>query len=141
MKKKTISRIVAIIVALIILGGITVTVKNILQSDTSENDTRTNSETTKIPALKIVEVTYTAQGFKPATTTVVEGQTVEFINKSNNYFWPASNDHPSHKVYSDFDSNKPVIPGQTYSFTFEKIGTWNYHNHLNPTQVGAVIVK
>jgi hypothetical protein len=27
-----------------------------------------------------------------------------------------------------------------YEYTFVKVGTWHYHNHVNPADAGAVVV-
>lgn len=88
-----------------------------------------------------VEVDYTATGFSPATVTVKKGTTVKFINKSDGQMEVASNPHPIHTDYPGFDQYKSAQKGQMeYDFTFEKVGTWGYHNHLNPTDTGTVVV-
>jgi len=86
-------------------------------------------------------VTFTGNGFEPSTLTVKAGDTVEFKNESGDDFWPASNVHPTHLLYPGFDAKKPVLPGDSYSFTFEKKGTWGYHNHLTPDVTGTIVVK
>jgi hypothetical protein len=30
--------------------------------------------------------------------------------------------------------------GESYQFTFNKVGTWQYHNHRNAAHSGVVIV-
>ena len=66
--------------------------------------------------------------------------------------WVASAQHPSHTVYAGTarqehcpdtaDTAFDQCAGESsgYSFTFEKVGTWNYHDHLNATVFGKVIV-
>ncbi|MBI4099425.1 cupredoxin domain-containing protein [Candidatus Microgenomates bacterium] len=89
----------------------------------------------------IVEVDYTATGFSPATVTIKKGQTVKFVNKSGSSMSVASNPHPTHTDYPGFDQFKSTSKGQTeYDFAFDKVGTWGYHNHLNPSDGGTVIV-
>jgi len=63
-------------------------------------------------------VKFTDNGFEPSTLTVSSGDTVKFENKSSDDFWPASNVHPTHLLYPGFDAKKPVLPGDSYSFTF-----------------------
>ncbi|MDQ3065134.1 MAG: hypothetical protein M3Q36_02585 [bacterium] len=53
---------------------------------------------------------------------------------------PASDEHPSHKIYSEFDSNGDVAPGGSYSFTFNKIGEWGYHDHDRAGCTGVITV-
>ncbi len=87
------------------------------------------------------EVTYTADGFAPAVLSIAVGDTVTFTNKSGSAFLPASNPHPMHTDYSDFDSKTEIPDEKTYEFIFTKPGEWGYHNHLNPKMMGVVVVK
>lgn len=80
-------------------------------------------------------------GFHPQTLTIDAGDTVEFENKSSDDAWPASNVHPTHLLYRGFDAKKPLLPGDSYSFTFTKTGSWGYHNHLEPDVQGTIVVK
>lgn len=80
-------------------------------------------------------------GFHPQTLTIEAGETVEFENKSSDDAWPASNVHPTHLLYRGFDAKKPLLPGDSYSFTFTKPGRWGYHNHLEPDVQGTIVVK
>jgi len=80
-------------------------------------------------------------GFHPQTLTINSGDTVRWENKSSDDAWPASNVHPTHLLYPGFDAKKPVLPGDSYSFTFTKTGTWGYHNHLEPDVQATIVVK
>jgi len=71
-----------------------------------------------------------ADGFHPRTLTVSVGTTVTFKNERTEYFWPASDFHPTHTLYPAFDAKEPLAPGATYSFTFTEAGTYPFHDHL-----------
>lgn len=87
------------------------------------------------------DVAITAGGtFSPAVVTVKKGSTVTWTNDGDAQVWIASNPHPTHTDYPGFDSKAAIDPGNTYSFTFNNVGSWGYHNHLNPTVQGTVIV-
>ena len=86
-------------------------------------------------------VKITDSGFEPSTLTVNSGDTVKFENKSSDDAWPASNVHPTHQLYPGFDAKKPLLPGDSYEFTFTKTGSWGYHNHLEPDVQGTIVVK
>ena len=86
-------------------------------------------------------VKITDDGFEPATLTVSSGDTVTFENDSSDDSWPASDVHPTHQDYPGFDAKKPLLPGDSYSFTFTKTGTWGYHNHLEPDVKGTIVVQ
>jgi plastocyanin len=80
-------------------------------------------------------------GFEPTTLNIKVGDTVKFINKSKYWHWPASDLHPTHTLYPEFDPRKPVGPGEVWEFTFEKKGNWHLHDHLSPYVTGKIIVE
>lgn len=110
------------------------------------SDTPTPSQTptptpTATPAAKTVTVNITSSGFSPNSVTINKGDTVKFVNTDTTTHWPASDPHPTHTDYPGFDANKALTNGASYSFTFAKVGTWGYHDHLKPTLHGTVIVN
>ncbi len=79
--------------------------------------------------------------FNPPITKIRRGGTVSWGHKiEKRVVWPASNDHPSHTIYPGFDALKGLAYGETYSFVFNIIGVWKYHDHLNPAVAGVVEV-
>jgi len=93
------------------------------------------------PSAKTVAISYTDAGFSPTTVTINKGDSVTFTNNSNSSMWVASGPHPVHTNYPEFDQKTGVTKGQSYTFKFEKAGTWGFHNHQNPSKFGSVIVK
>lgn len=91
-------------------------------------------------AHRSIVVEYTGTTFKPSTIRVVRGETVLFKNTSAHSVWPASNDHPSHTAYPEFDPHVGIAPGNSWSMKFERVGVWGFHNHLLPSQGGVIIV-
>lgn len=85
-------------------------------------------------------VVYTARGFSPEQLVIAPGDTVSFVNNSADYFWPASNIHPTHEILPEFDPKTPLAPGATWAHRFDKLGQWYYHNHLSPDEGGLVSV-
>lgn len=92
-----------------------------------------------VAAGKTVE--YTQNGFVPSSVTIKSGETVTWTNKDTGDLWVASGPHPIHTDYPGFDALKGSPTGGTYSFTFTKVGTWKYHNHLKPGVKGTVVVS
>ena len=101
-------------------------------------------------------VSYTDDGFVPSVYRVKKGQVVTFVNESSKAMWPASDEHPTHRLYpqSDikkcaeqewffkiFDACGEIIPGLTWAFKFEEGGSWKYHNHRYPSHTGTVVVE
>ena len=93
-------------------------------------------------------------GFEPRELVIEQGTTVIFENVGNEPHWPASNIHPTHRMYpnsgseycgtdesaANFDACKGLLPGEIYSFTFDHPGLWRFHDHLNPGLSGKVKV-
>lgn len=103
--------------------------------------TPTPTPTPPVVAPATKTITYTDSGFSPATLTIKAGDTVLFKNSGSRDFWPASAPHPTHTNYPEFDAKRGIAPGATYSFTFTRVGSWKYHNHLNPTTNGTITVQ
>ena len=88
----------------------------------------------------IHKIVLESEGFNPDDITIKLGDTVEFSSKNGKPYWPASNLHPSHRAYSEFDPKQPIEPEDTWSFTFDKVGEWKFHGHLAPYWVGIIRV-
>jgi plastocyanin len=85
-------------------------------------------------------VTYTDSGFAPQPLSVSVGSTVTFVNESSRGMWVASAAHPTHQLLPGFDQLKTAAKGEVYEYIFTKVGTWKYHNHVYPSDVGIVVV-
>lgn len=97
----------------------------------------------------------TDKGFEPEEITITQETKVIFENISSRSYWPASNFHPTHRLYPDsgiekcgtpeekkiFDACRPVAPGEKFEFVFNYPGKWKYHDHMNPQFKGTIIVK
>lgn len=85
-------------------------------------------------------VTLTSDGFSPATLTIKTGGTVTWVNKSGETATVNSDPHPTHTDYALLNlGNFP--DGGTLTLTFDKPGTFGYHNHLNPSVRGTITVQ
>ncbi|MBI4085459.1 MAG: hypothetical protein HY432_03080 [Candidatus Liptonbacteria bacterium] len=121
----------------------------------TQTQTPTQSQTsTATPASTEQIITYTDSGFSPKEMTVKKGTKVTYKNDSSAAMWPASAMHPTHTVYPGsniqkcgtseesmiFDACQGIQPGGSWSFTFNEVGSWGYHDHLKSTNFGKVIV-
>lgn len=91
-------------------------------------------------APNIPTITFDDRGFVPLRLEVEAGQPVRFANESDVLIWPASNIHPTHQIYPEFDARTPIEAGNSWTFTFDRPGFWRYHNHLGPERSGLVVV-
>lgn len=85
-------------------------------------------------------VTLTSSGYSPASLTVKAGTKVIFINKSGKTSTVDSDPHPVHTSFPALNLGA-FKDGEILTFTFDKIGTYGYHNHLNIIQKGSVVVQ
>ncbi|MDO8466932.1 MAG: hypothetical protein Q7S83_02200 [bacterium] len=98
-------------------------------------------KTTSVLQPESITVFITTTGFEPPMIQVAAGAKVTWLNKDIRPHWPASASHPTHLVLPGFDSLGGLSEGESYSFVFEKAGSWKYHDHLNPGMGGAVEVS
>lgn len=84
-------------------------------------------------------ITYTSNGFSPANLTIKAGTMVIWINNSDSLS-VQSNPHPVHTDYPPLNIGA-IANGQSKSLVFDKPGTYGYHNHLNPSNQGKIIVE
>lgn len=76
-----------------------------------------------------------------------KGTKVLFLNESEQQrpMYVASDDHPTHERYPGFDTatvnQKFPAPNESFSFVFDRIGTWPYHDHNFPSARGIIIVE
>ncbi len=87
-----------------------------------------------------VDIVMNEQGFDKPEIKVKKGTKVNFVNKDTGARWPASDLHPSHGIFPEFDPERPIKSGETWSFTFEKTGEWGMHDHISPYFVGVITV-
>ncbi|MER3407043.1 MAG: hypothetical protein C4278_01280 [Patescibacteria group bacterium] len=118
----------------------------------TETPTKTEKTT---PTTSESVVIITDSGFNPKELTINKGAKVTFVNQSSSASWPASDVHPTHRLYPGsgiekcgtsqqnkiFDACRGLKPGESWSFVFKEVGEWSYHDHLNPSKTGKIIVR
>lgn len=85
-------------------------------------------------------VTITASGFSPKSITVKLGDTITWTNSDNASHTVNSDPHPTHTLYPFLNLGQ-ITSGKKKSVTISKIGTYTYHDHLNPSLTGAIAVE
>jgi len=91
-------------------------------------------------------IVITDDGFYPDFISIHVGTKVTWINNGEELHWPASDAHPTHRVYPGssiekclasekekiLDACHSLKKGEKYTFVFDKIGRWGMHDHLYP---------
>ena len=133
----------------------TVPVKGPLPAESPAPETQSQPTGGAVASTTQNTVEVTQAGFVPQTITISSGDKVTWINKYTVDSWPASALHPTHKMYPGSDINKcntlqknqifdacqRLQQGESWSFTFNQKGMWKYHDHLNPSRTGTVVVE
>ena len=137
--------IVLIVVLLVIVGGFyffgNQNPGSSLPANTENQNPINNSvpPTPKTPTPKpspvintvVHNVSISNFAFVPATITVKKNETIVWTNK----------DSTSHTVTGGDLLSNPLGQGETYSFAYDKTGTFSYHCSIHPSMRGTIVVK
>jgi plastocyanin len=136
--------IVIIIVAVLAVAGAVVAINHNnptynapATSSTSQNtanNTSTGSNSNSQPSSGTINIKNMM--FTPPQITVAKGGSVTWTN----------NDTTTHTVVDDLSNvggpaSGDIAPGGTYSFTFSKTGSFQYHCSIHPSMRGTIVVK
>lgn len=123
-----------IVIALILVFMITmITILSSNNKQSTKNKiTSSSSFVTRTPAIVIISPT----GLVPQTIEIKQGQAVVWTNQ----------DKVNHNVSSDdpvpfFKSVQDIKPNSTFSYIFDKVGTYSYHDNTNSRFFGIIRVK
>jgi plastocyanin len=100
-------------------------------SQTSNNSSSSSSNTSATGAIEIKNMMFT-----PSQITVAKDGTVTWTN----------NDTVAHTVTDDLSNvggpnSGEIAPGATYSFTFTKTGSFQYHCEIHHSMRGTIVVQ
>ncbi|GIW65725.1 MAG: hypothetical protein KatS3mg094_244 [Candidatus Parcubacteria bacterium] len=114
----------------------------------------TETPSSKVTTSEVI-IRITNNGFEPKEVEITKGTKVTWVNESSKPSWPASAVHPTHRVYPSsgiekcgtpeqakiFDVCRGLNKGESWFFVFNEVGEWYYHDHLNPSFTGEIVVK
>jgi plastocyanin len=136
------SRIAVVIIVLVAIvgGAVAATHKSkspavtSYSSSNSSNSSSTNSSSSQTSAVGNIDIKNMM--FTPSQITVQKGGTVTWTN----------NDSTAHRVVDDLSNvggpaSGDIQPGSSYSFKFEKTGSFQYHCSIHPSMRGTIVVK
>jgi plastocyanin len=135
------SIVTIIVVILLIIGGaVALTHKSNNNTPSSngysQNNSNTNSSTSNSQTPTAGSVDIKNMMFTPSQISVQKGAKVTWTN----------NDTTAHTVIDDLSNvggpaSGSIAPGETYSFTFDKTGSFQYHCSIHPSMRGTIVVK
>ncbi|HSW78988.1 MAG TPA: cupredoxin domain-containing protein [Candidatus Babeliales bacterium] len=105
----------------------------------SHNPTKNN--TTSI-AKQSAQIAVTSSQFVPQVLDVKVGSSVVWTNQDSSPHWIASDPYPKDDTLKSLNSGGPKQKGESFTYTFDKAGTFTYHDELHPAELkGTVRVK
>lgn len=140
--------VVAVMAVVIIGAGVLALTKDDKPADTSNtpassNQNNGNNESQAEPEeteQAAGTITYTGSGFSPETLTVKSGDTVTVRNESSRTIEFESDPHPAHTSNTELNIDT-IRPGESKTFTVNRTGTFGYHDHLDSSKTGTIIVQ
>lgn len=106
----------------------------------SKNDAPSAANATSITNFTPSIITYDGSSFNPNSITVKAGGNVTITNNSSSAIQLDSDPHPAHT--GDPELNVGMVEaGQSSTFVVKQKGSFGYHNHLNSSQTGKIIIQ
>ncbi|MDO8474262.1 MAG: hypothetical protein Q7S62_01855 [bacterium] len=149
--------LIGIVIAVVVVGGVIMLQSNnnsqLSSFEEEENMTPPMMEEQSQPSPTVV---YTDGGYSPKELAIKKGDIVTFRNESSQPMWTASAMHPNHTAYPGtnitncgkpammgmmFDACAVTSAGSSWMFQFNEIGEWGYHNHMQASHTGNIIVE
>lgn len=85
-------------------------------------------------------VSLTSEGFSPQTITISAGEEVIWVNESGDQATVDSSVHPTHRDHPFLNLGVFEV-GEQHSLVFDEPGEYKYHDHLNASRFGTVVVE
>jgi len=112
-----------------------------LQNQTLTINTQNTSPTIVPTATQAMQtVSVTNDGFAPQKLIIKKGSTVTWINNTQGPVNISSDPYPLNNAYPPLNLGN-FNNGESLSLTFNKTGTYSYHNHIIPPQKGTIVVQ
>ncbi len=117
--------VIGIVAVIIVIGGIFYFTQNKYQP--------AQQPATQQPQTQVAANTISIQNFafNPGTLTVTQGTTVTWTNQ----------DPTTHKIKSDTFNSSDLNQGDTFTFTFNTKGTFDYSCAIHPSMTGKIVVE
>jgi amicyanin len=144
MNKKALGLIVTVVTALVIGGLVLVSGSN--DNDSAEPASQSGAQSSEMHSdakaiedeagvVKTETVNIQDSAYIPANIQVKKGTTVTWTNQDS-----IQHDIVPDEQSDNFQASELLSQGESYSFTFNEVGTYNYHCTPHPFMKGSVEV-
>lgn len=138
----TVKLAIGAIIALILFGAIAIVGINSQKSETdgsTSSNARANQNATQDDDVAAT-ITYTGQGFEPDLDAVNAHDAVRIRNRSIRILRFVSDPYLEQTDNPELNVGE-IKPGESKTFYLSQIGRWGYHNALDPSETGTLIVR
>lgn len=134
MSRKIITALIIVAIVLIAVGVYARNNSGNGNPGPASSNNSTSQTTNNSPAAGTINIKNMM--FTPSQITIQKGGTVTWTN----------NDTTTHTVVDDLSNvggpnSGDIAPGSSYSFTFNKTGSFQYHCSIHPSMRGTIVVK
>lgn len=138
---KTVLIVIAAIIVLAVAGFLVLN-PNLLNNQSQDTSMQSGlNQGANMPEGETHEMILGENGYEPENITIKQGDIILFSTSGDQPFWPASDIHPTHGIFPEFDPMEPVPADSAWAFQFNKVGAWSYHDHLYPYFTGTITVE
>jgi plastocyanin len=91
-----------------------------------------------------VVVVYGSSGFLPSKVTIKSGSRIRWVNESDRDVRIGVDPHPIHTGSRELSGGEFTLdlrPSEERVVVMSKVGTFGYHNHLNASETGTIVVE
>lgn len=127
----------AVVAVAIILAIALLTPKSSPGPSNTANSATQNTSTKDMAG--VATIIFTNDGFSPSKLTVKKGTIVTVENQSSDSMQFSSGEHPTHKEDPEINMAE-LAPGEKGTFTVSVVGTHSFHDHLDDTNTGTLVV-
>jgi len=124
--------LISVAVALLFVIGYVVIYGNTNKSKS------TSSAKAVLPAAASATISDT--GFSPQSISIKPNTELTWTNNDSQAHQVSADPYPANNSITGFDNNQLLEKGDSYSFTFQKTGTYHVHDNLNPLKFNQTII-
>jgi hypothetical protein len=137
----TIKLALAVLIALFVFGGIALLGVNSQHNANNGSTSRNSSPNPNATQDKDVAatITYTGTGFEPNLATIQVNKTIRVRNRSIRVLKFVSDPYPTQTDEPELNIGT-INPGESKTLYISQKGTWGYHNALDASETGRLIV-
>ncbi len=121
--------LIGIVLVVVVIGGLYFLMKNKPSQVQPAAQPQTTQQTQT--AVEANSVTIQNFAFNPGTLTVKQGTKVTWTNQ----------DSATHKIKSDAFNSSDLNQGDTFAFTFNTKGSFDYSCAIHPSMTGKIVVE